>query len=434
MSNHFAPTPVSPIADQPMHLPLEQGERAQIDAIRDLYRAHHGSGASFQQPLDQVPVGLFITLLEIGYRVALVSDAQGLSLRFDPDGSSPRDRAILGEGTAAHSLVATSAGAIYATTSQDRVAVLDASTRRVQAHVAVGQNPQHLAISDSGDRVYSANLSSNDVSVISTADNRVVATSGAGHGPMLPCPSRAGNVWVPSRPDGSITVLDADGAALANIAVGAAPHDLAVSPDGRWAYQPNSVSGSVTVIDAVAMRAIGEVKVGVGPCHAEFTPDSRLAYVTNTVSNEISVFRTSDHEVIATIVGGNGPHVPLISHDGRWGYVANFVSDDVTIFDVDRSEVLACVSVGTYPHAMSLSPDGRCLVVSNTGTSTVSLLDTASRRVRMTLEVGGAPAHAAFDPDGRLAFVACEAEDLVSVIDLQTDRLIDRIPVGVPAA
>jgi YVTN family beta-propeller protein len=417
-----------------MRLPLEGRERGQIDVIRDLYRTYRGSGTSFRQQLDKVPVALFITLLEIGYRVALVADVDGLALRFEPDGSSPRDRAVLGEGSAAHSLVATSAGSIYSTTSKDRVAVLDASTRRIRGHVSVGRNPQHLAVSDKEDRVYSANLTSDDVTVIDTADDSVVATSGAGRWPMLPCPGRSGHVWVPSRPDGSVAVLGADGARLASIPVGSAPHDLAISPDGRWAYQPNSVSGTVTVIDARAMRAIGDVKVGVGPCHAEFTPDSDFAFVTNTVSNEISVIRTADHEVTANIVGGSGPHVPVISHDGRWGYVANFVSDDITIFDVGRAEVVAVVPVGTYPHAMSLSPDGRRLVVSNTGTSTVCLLDTATRRVRATLEVGGAPAHAAFDPDGRLAFIACEVDDQVSVIDLETDRLIDRIFVGTATA
>ena len=417
-----------------MRLPLEGRERGQIDVIRDLYRTYRGSGTSFRQQLDKVPVALFITLLEIGYRVALVADVDGLALRFEPDGSSPRDRAVLGEGSAAHSLVATSAGSIYSTTSKDRVAVLDASTRRIRGHVSVGRNPQHLAVSDKEDRVYSANLTSDDVTVIDTADDSVVATSGAGRWPMLPCPGRSGHVWVPSRPDGSVAVLSADGARLASIPVGSAPHDLAISPDGRWAYQPNSVSGTVTVIDARAMRAIGDVKVGVGPCHAEFTPDSDFAFVTNTVSNEISVIRTADHEVTANIVGGSGPHVPVISHDGRWGYVANFVSDDITIFDVGRAEVVAVVPVGTYPHAMSLSPDGRRLVVSNTGTSTVCLLDTATRRVRATLEVGGAPAHAAFDPDGRLAFIACEVDDQVSVIDLETDRLIDRIFVGTATA
>lgn len=415
---------------EPMLLPLGAGEGEQLAAIRALYRRYRGAGLSFQQPLERVPVGLFITLLEIGYRVALVADGAGLALRFEPDGSSPRDRAVLGPGTAAHSVVSTSAGFVYSTTSRDRVAVIDASSRRVISHVDVGHNPQHLAVSDAHDRVYSANLDSSDVTIIATDANTSLGTTGISAFPLLPCPDRAGRVWIPSRPTGRIDVVGSDGTVTAHIPVGVAPHDLAISPDGRWAYQPNSVSGTVTIIDAQAMRALGEVKVGVGPCHAEFTPDSSRAYVTNTVSNEISVFDTGTHEVVATIAGGRGPHVPAIDEQGRCGYVANFVSDDITVFDVATSAVAAVVPVGTYPHAMSLSPDGRTLVVSNTGTSTVSLLDTATQRVRATLEVGGAPAHAAFDPDGRLAFVACEVDDRVAVLDLDRDQVIERIAVG----
>lgn len=420
-----------PRRSEPMRLPLGGSDGEQLDAVRDLYRRYRGAGMSFRQRLDQVPVGLFITLLEIGYRVALVTDGDALSLRFEPDGSAPRDRAILGAGTAAHSVVSTSSGFVYSTTSHDRVAVLDASSRRVIDHVNVGRNPQHLAVSDAEDRVYSANLDSNDVTVIDTAANHTLATGDMAGFPLLPCPDRAGHVWVPSRPEGCIDVLADDGALAARIPVGVAPHDLAISPDGRWAYQPNSVSGTVSVIDARAMRAVGEVKVGAGPCHAEFTPDSSRAYVTNTVSNEISVFETDSHEIIATIGGGTGPHVPLIDEDGRCGYVANFVSDDITIFDVATSQVTALVPVGTYPHAMSLSPDGGSLVVSNTGASSVTLIDTATRRVRATLDVGGAPAHAAFDPEGRLAFVACERNDHVAVVDLRSDRVIERVPAGI---
>lgn len=418
---------------QPMKLP-QGSDREQLDAIRDLYRRHRGRGLSFEQHLDQVPTGLFITLLEIGYRVSLVARSDGLVLRFEPDGSSPRDRAILGPGTAAHSVVSTSSGFVYSTTSQDRVAVLDASTRRVVGHVQVGRNPQHLAISDTQDRIYSANLDSSDVTIIDTAAGHSIVTGDMAGFPLLPCPDRSGHVWVPSRPEGCIDVLANDGTRTARIPVGVAPHDLAISPDGRWAYQPNSVSGTVTVIDARAMRSVGEIEVGLGPCHAEFTPDSSRAYVTNTVSGEISVFDTADHGVIATIVGGIGPHVPLIDEDGRHGYVANFVSDDITIFDVATSKVVAVVPVGVYPHAMSLAPDGRTLVVSNTGGSTVCLVDTATHQVRATLEVGGAPAHAAFDPEGRLAFVACEVNDQVAVIDVRDDQVIDRVPADVVAA
>lgn len=413
-----------------MDLPLRDGEFASLEQVRRLYRGFHEQEVSFQQPLAEVPVALFITLLEVGYRVGLVADARGVALRFLPSGSAPRDRALLGGGTAAHSLVATSTGKVYSTTSEDRVAVLDASTRKVVGHVSVGRSPQHLALSAGEDRVYSANFDSNDVTVIDTRHNSVVATSGIGPCPLLPCTGPDGNVWIPSRPDGSIAVLDPQGNALAQVPVGVAPHDLAMSPDGRWAYQPNSVSGTVTVIDARAKKAVGDVKVGAGPCHAEFTPDSSLAYVTNTVSNETTVLRTDNHEVIGKILGGIGPHVPVISQDGRWGYIANFVSDDVTVFAVGTSEVATVVPVGTYPHAMSLSPDGQTLVVSNTGGTTVSLLDTATRAVRSTLQVGGAPAHASFDPDGRLVFVACEVDNIVAVIDLEHDTVIDKVPAG----
>ena len=47
---------------EPMLLPLGAGEGEQLAAIRALYRRYRGAGLTFQQPLERVPVGLFITL------------------------------------------------------------------------------------------------------------------------------------------------------------------------------------------------------------------------------------------------------------------------------------------------------------------------------------------------------------------------------------
>jgi len=54
-----------------------------------------------------------------------------------------------------------------------------------------------------------------------------------------------------------------------------------VSPDGRWAYQPNSVSHTVTVVDARDYPVAGEVKVGLGPGHIAFDPEGRHAFVVS---------------------------------------------------------------------------------------------------------------------------------------------------------
>ncbi len=420
-----------PTAGQAMDLPDgPDGSDDQLRRARDLYRDFRGTGVTLRQLFTDTPTSLFVTLLELGYRVALEPRPDGVGLRFEPDGSTPRDPVLTWRGgSSAHSVATSSAGVVYSTTTEDRIAMVDASTRRLIGHVAVGHHPEHLALSPDESRVYTANVGSDDVTIVD-ARGVVVATTPTGSGPVLPCPAGGiQSVWVPSRADGSITVVRADGETMGTVGVGVAPHDLALSPDGRLGYQPNQVSGTVTVIDVAGLRAIAEVPVGIGPCHAAFTPDSEFAYVTNTVSNEISVIRTRDHEVVATMRGGIAPHLPVVSDDGRRGYVANFVSDDITIFDVRTSKVLAVVPVGVYPHAIALSPNDRHLVVSNTGASSVCLLDTTALRVRTTIDVGGAPGHISFDPAGRVAFVACERDNHIAVIDLAADCLIDTVPL-----
>ncbi len=57
-------------------------------------------------------------------------------------------------------------------------------TNTVVATVAVGTNPQGVAVNPAGTRAYVANFDSNSVSVIDTATNTVVATVAVGIGPI----------------------------------------------------------------------------------------------------------------------------------------------------------------------------------------------------------------------------------------------------------
>lgn len=430
--------PLAALALQEMALPLETDDAgrykgAALDMIRSLYRTHHGTKTVLRQSLEKVPTNLYIDLLELGYSVAIGTDAQGLVLRFTPGKSIPRDSVFRGGGSGAHSVVCSNAGVVYSTASGDRVAMIDASTMRLIGDVHVGRNPQHLAISPSGDQVYSANFDSNNMSIINTASRAIIGNTDVGHGPTLPCVGgKLDAVWIPSRSDGNVTVMATDGTELAKIPVGIAPHDIGISPNGEWAYQPNAVSGDATIIDVSAMRAVGDIKLGSGPAHVSFTPDSSRAYITNTISNEVSVIRTDNHECVGQIVGGTGPHVPVVTRDGRTGCIANFVSNDITLFDVGTSTVRAVVPVGVYPHSMTPSPDSSVLVVSNTGESSVSLIDLNECRVRTTLTVGGAPGHITFDPEGRLAFVACEMDDTVAVVDVKKGVLVGQVPFTTP--
>src|SRR6185312_14614464 len=149
--------------------------------------------------------------------------------------------------------------------------------------------------------------------VIDTASDTVVSTGKTGRRPLLPCVASDGSLFLPSGPDQSLAALDAEGRLLATLPVGSSPHDVAVSPDARWAYQPNTASHTLTVVDIRSRSVAGEVEVGRGPGHIAFTPDSRYAFVANTLSDDVSVLDTANHELVGGIPAGAGAHMPHLS-------------------------------------------------------------------------------------------------------------------------
>lgn len=78
--------------------------------------------------------------------------------------------------------------------------------------MAVGTNPQCVAVAPDGRHAYVTNNGSNAVSVIDTANNHVTATVPVGHGP-----------WV-----------------------------VVVVPDGRHAYVTNNGSNTVSVLQTAS--------------------------------------------------------------------------------------------------------------------------------------------------------------------------------------
>ncbi|MGH7870855.1 MAG: YncE family protein, partial [Candidatus Binatia bacterium] len=210
----------------------------QVARLKEQYVLLRGKEAVVRARVDELPVRQYISLLERGYRVALEREGESFTLVLRPDGSAPR----LGL-RGAHSVVSHRDGRVYVNTTDNRVAVIDGSNRQVMKHIAVGDEPSHLELSHDGNRLYVANSGSNDATIIDTTSDQVVATPPTGRRPLLPCVAADGRaVYLPSGPARSVTVLGGMGEFRATVAVGDAPHDIAISPDSRWAYQPNSAS------------------------------------------------------------------------------------------------------------------------------------------------------------------------------------------------
>jgi YVTN family beta-propeller protein len=77
-------------------------------------------------------------------------------------------------------LPSTSARAYVANQNSNNVSVIDTATNTVVATVAVGTFPFGVALTPDGTRAYVTNQNSNNVSVVDIATNTVVATVAVG--------------------------------------------------------------------------------------------------------------------------------------------------------------------------------------------------------------------------------------------------------------
>ena len=88
----------------------------------------------------------------------------------------------------------------------------------------------------------------------------------------------------------------------------------------------NDVSNTVSVINTLSNTVVNTVQVGNGPTEVAITPDGAFAYVTNVHDgcgfdcplSSVSVIATATNTVVATIPVANDPLGVAITPDGRF--------------------------------------------------------------------------------------------------------------------
>ncbi len=269
------------------------------------------------------------------------------------------------------------------------------------------------------------------------------------------------------------------------IAVGQAPHHVAVAPGGRFAYIADPVAGAVIRFDTVAGRSTATIPVPQGPPQmVTFAPDGTRAYVsvykndvsgynTDLTMNHIVFLDTRTDSVIRAVPVGKGPYAAATTSDGRrlyvpfydedyldvidtdtgtlvtriptapsphwiamngdsgFGYVTNHFSDVITVLNLRTNSVVTTIPVGRGPHSLEMSPDGTRVAVVNYVSDNVSIIDTATNAVIRSVPGGGAgPQDIAYAPDGRHFYTANVDDGTVSVVDVATGTVTARIATG----
>ena len=261
------------------------------------------------------------------------------------------------------------------------------------------------------DRVYTANQTSNTVSVIDP--------SAPGGGKLL----------------GEIVLGAARTEVLSPIYRGQLNvHGLGFSPDHKTLVVVSIGSNSVTFIDTATNAVKGTAYIGRAPHEAFFTPDGREVWATVRGENYVSVIDAQTFKETSRIAVADGPGMTLFRPDGRVAFVVSSFTAELDVIDVATKAVIAKVPVASpFSPDLFVSNDGREVWMTHKDVGKVTVVDAITFKVKTVIDTGPITNHVALldTARGKLAFVTVGGLNAVKVFSRDdAPKLLATIPTG----
>jgi YVTN family beta-propeller protein len=334
------------------------------------------------------------------------------------------------------------------------------------ASVNAGQAPGPASAPDipisSRDRVYLSDQTSNTVSVVNPATEKLLGVIRLGDpSPGNLSPLYKGQLLVHGMgfsPDhrtlvvvsigsNSVAFIDTQTNSVRHITyVGRAPHEAFFTPDGKEVWVTVRGEDFVQVLDGKTYQPTRRIQVPNGPGMTIFSPDGSYGYVCSSFTPETVVIDTKTYEIAGRVTQASpfcpdiaatpdgrqvwftlkdigktqvfnakppfdtivvldtGPitnHVNIVRNaNGQFAYVTVGGLNEVKVFTTsDRPELVATIPTGELPHGLWPSGNGRRIYVGLENADAVTAIDTLSNKVVATINSGQSPQGMVYIPD-----------------------------------
>lgn len=213
------------------------------------------------------------------------------------------------------------------------------------------------------------------------------------------------------------------------------PHGVAVSRDGKLIWVTCEGTQAVLELDAATGKILRHWKTEQNVSHMVVpTRDEKKLYVANIGSGTVTVINRATNAV-KSIATGQGTEGIDVSPDGKEVWVANREMQQpagtITVINAATDAILATFSSGgQMPIRVKFTPNGKEVFVSNARSNSVTVFDAASRKLVATIEVGAVPVGIQMTPDGKRAFVANTNDNKVSVLDVPGRKVLRTFQTG----
>ena len=230
-----------------------------------------------------------------GSRAAVVAYGGNTIDIFDVTTRAKLRTIDLGRNEGPHGLVWLDDGRLVATTERSRtLTIVDTKNDDAVTAIPTEQRGHMVAISPDKSRAYTANIPDGTVSVIDMSAGRKLRDIAVGGEPEGIALAQGGReLWVGDLQGARVQAFDtATFERLAEVKTGPVPIRVAVSPDGRWVVTSNLGSGSLTVIDAATRQKVLEIEVSgteeAGQVTILFSADGKRIYAAETGRNQVA--------------------------------------------------------------------------------------------------------------------------------------------------
>ncbi len=215
---------------------------------------------------------------------------------------------------------------------------------------------------------------------------------------------------------------------------GVRPHCVVTCAARNCLFVTTELENSVTVLDAVSLKAIGTIPTGQAESHMlAVTRDGARGYTANVGTGTISALDLASRKLLKVIQVADRVQRIALSADDRLVFTSDQDRPRLAAVDCQTLAISRWIDLPGIGYGAAVTPDNRWLVIALPGKRAVAILDLQTMQIAKTLDVPKAPQEVVIRPDGLEAYVSCDSAGKVAVIDLRHQHVDDLIDAGAGA-
>lgn len=293
------------------------------------------------------------------------------------------------------------------------IAIVDPVSSETVERIALGKRPRGLAASPDGRYLYvalsgspaggpgvdEASLPAPDkgadgIAVVEIATRRLLRVMRGVSDPEQVAVSPDGlRLYVASEDSGRLVTIDAaTGEIAAQFDVGGEPEGVAVSPDGKTVLATSEEDDAVAIVTPGSARIAGRLPVGKRPRNAAFLAGGRLALVPGELDASLTLIDVERRKVLRRVHIPGAMVLPMgIRIAGGAVFVTTGRGGELVKLDAATLAMKGRVRVGERPWGLAVSADGQFAFTANGPSNTMTIVRTADMRVVGAVKVGERP-------------------------------------------